>query len=96
MTLLQVAQKTLIDDLAVLAVEHTLMQKLPSLFNPDVVFEMDDAELHRLVAESEETGAERSRYAEKLSVLEASLHELKRLAPYRAAMTPGEIAYIVP
>lgn len=86
----QVAQKTLIDDVAVLAVERCLIQRLPSLFSPDVVFELDDAQVHHVVAESEEIGAQRSCYADKLSILRASLLNLKRLAPYRSTITPGK------
>lgn len=86
----QVALKTFVDDVAVLAIEQCLVKKLPSLFSPDVVFGMDDEAIHRLVAESEEAGAERSRNAEKLGILEAGLRDLRRLDKHRTVIEPGQ------
>ena len=75
--------------MAVLAIEQCLVKKLPSLFSPDVVFELGDEETCRLAAESDDTSAERSRYAEKLRILEAGLLDLKRLEKRRPILTPS-------
>lgn len=60
-----------------------------------MVFELDDEEIHRIVAESDETSVERSRYTEKLSVLEDGLHDLKRLDRHRSAAAGSKSFSIV-
>lgn len=60
------------------------------MFSPDVVFELEDDEVHRMAAESDETSAERSRYAEKLAVLEDGLCDLKRLDKHRSVVIGGK------
>lgn len=91
----QVAFKTFVDSVAVLAIEQCLLQKLPSLFSPDVVLEMKDEDVSRLAAESEETSAERSRYEEKLIVLESGLSDLQRLDKHRTLFETGNAAPIL-
>lgn len=44
---------------------------------------MEDGEIERLAAESEESKAERARYTEKLSVLEKGMRDLRRLDKHR-------------
>jgi hypothetical protein len=64
---------TFIDNVAVLGIEHCLVDQLSDVFNPDIVAGMDDGTLKLLAAESEETQAERKRLQEKLEVLELGL-----------------------
>lgn len=88
--ILQVALKKFIDDVSVLAVEFCLVKKLPLLFNPEKVFEMNDEEISRLAAENDSTGAERNRCTEKREVLLAGLNELRRLHKHRSVLSKGE------
>ncbi|CAN9314364.1 unnamed protein product [Alternaria alternata] len=66
----KVAQKKIIDDFSVLAVEARLIQELPSLFSPADVIDIDDVTVAKLASESEESSRERTRFSEKLKVLE--------------------------
>ncbi|KAI0021407.1 P-loop containing nucleoside triphosphate hydrolase protein [Xylariomycetidae sp. FL0641] len=77
----KVALKRFIDDFSVLAVEHILIQQLPSLLSPDGIWELTDGQVHRIAGESTAAMAERQRATEKLKVLENGLAELKRLKP---------------
>ena len=71
--------KRYVDDISVLAIEQRLVQKLPSLFTPENVFNLAPEEIARLAAETGEAAAERGRCEEKLDVLTAALLDLKRL-----------------
>ena len=66
------------------------MKELPSIFSTEMVYDLSEEAVLRLAGESEQTAAERNRYTEKLEVLEAALHDLKRLDKHFSA-TPGEI-----
>ncbi|RYN74982.1 hypothetical protein AA0120_g12116 [Alternaria tenuissima] len=66
----KVAQKKIIDDFSVLAVEARLIQELPSLFSPADIIDIDDVTVAKLASESEECSRERTRFSEKLKVLE--------------------------
>lgn len=84
----QVALKNYCQDVDTLAIEACLIKRLPSLFNPERVFDMADSEVSRLGGENETTASERSRCAEKRDVLLKGLHELRRLDAHRPA--PGK------
>jgi hypothetical protein len=69
--------KKVIDDFSVLAVEVCFIEKLPSLFCPEDVFDLSNETIALLAAEDEGSATERARYSEKLKVLENGLRELK-------------------
>ncbi|KAF7504265.1 hypothetical protein GJ744_002523 [Endocarpon pusillum] len=75
----KVAQKTLVDVFSELAIEQCLLQKLPEMFTPEVVFALGPDEIESIAAESEESRVERSRATEKLKVLESTLKVLHSL-----------------
>jgi hypothetical protein len=74
----------------VLAVEACLIEKLPTLFCPEDVLDVDDAMVALLAAEDEETSAERERYSEKLRVLENGLRELRTVQECSSARSKGK------
>jgi GTP-binding protein EngB required for normal cell division len=75
----KVAQKKIIDDFSVLAIEACFIQQLPSLFSPTDVINIDDATVSALASESEESSKERTRCSEKLQVLEDGLRALQNV-----------------
>ncbi|KAI0481292.1 P-loop containing nucleoside triphosphate hydrolase protein [Xylariaceae sp. FL0804] len=72
----EVALKKFIDDVSVNAVETCLVQRLPDVFSPEVVWDLDDAAVQQLGSENEATIRERADLTEKLNVLEAGLRDL--------------------
>ncbi|KAI1476076.1 P-loop containing nucleoside triphosphate hydrolase protein [Daldinia eschscholtzii] len=78
----KVALKQVVDDFSKLAIEACLISKLPSLFTPEVVFDLSDDTVGRIAAESWETADERKFLTEKMSVLSSGMTELQRLSKY--------------
>ena len=67
------------DDISVLAVENCIIRELPTLFEPQMVYDLTNDDVLRLATESEQTRVEREQCAEKVSALEAALSDLRRL-----------------
>ncbi|QVM09978.1 hypothetical protein D8B26_004642 [Coccidioides posadasii str. Silveira] len=72
--------KTVVDNFAVLAIEQCILKKLPLIFNPEVITNLDDKTLEAIAAETTESKVERSHALEKLKFLSPALQNLKRLA----------------
>ncbi|OAL42717.1 interferon-induced GTP-binding protein Mx [Pyrenochaeta sp. DS3sAY3a] len=82
-----VALKKFIDDFSVLAIEACLIEKLPTLFCPADVLDVDDAMVAMIAAEDEESSAERKRCSEKLKGLTKGL---KIVHEYKFARSKGK------
>ncbi|KAF2703656.1 hypothetical protein K504DRAFT_443514 [Pleomassaria siparia CBS 279.74] len=91
----KVALKNFVDDFSILAIEHCLIQKLPSLFTPETVHDLDEDEVNRLAGESKETTEERIKCTEKLAILDGGLHDLKRLDNHRYAAPGKKLIFLI-
>ncbi|OTA90051.1 hypothetical protein M434DRAFT_398290 [Hypoxylon sp. CO27-5] len=72
----QIALKKFTDDVSVDAIEACLIQRLPEVFCPDVVWDLSDEDVERLGSEDENTVKERSELTKKLEILEKGLKDL--------------------
>ncbi|KAI1133937.1 P-loop containing nucleoside triphosphate hydrolase protein [Hypoxylon sp. FL0543] len=72
----QVALKKFTDDISVNAIEACLIQRLPDVFSPDVVWDLSDEDVEQLGSEDENTVKERSELTKKLAILEKGLEDL--------------------
>jgi hypothetical protein len=81
-----VALKKIIDDFSVLAVEACLIQRLPTLFSPADIIELDDIAVAILASEDEESSAERARCDEKLKILLDGLNALQSVQEHPLAL----------
>ncbi|KAI2471102.1 P-loop containing nucleoside triphosphate hydrolase protein [Annulohypoxylon bovei var. microspora] len=75
----KVALKQAVDDFSTLAVEASLISKLPHLFTPEIVFDLSDDVVTKIAAESWETADERKFLTEKTEILSSGMSELQRL-----------------
>ncbi|CAJ2503469.1 Uu.00g108630.m01.CDS01 [Anthostomella pinea] len=82
----KVGFKKLIDDVSVLAIERCLIQKLPHLLSLEVIWDLSDAEVQCIAAESGASSTDRLHATEKLRVLPAGLAELKRMRKHDRSM----------
>lgn len=65
------------------AIEACLLVNLTNLFNPEVVFNLDDATISRIAAESEDSVLLRDEFTRKLKVLNSTMKTLQRLRSIR-------------
>ncbi|KAJ4420663.1 hypothetical protein N0V82_004229 [Gnomoniopsis sp. IMI 355080] len=72
----QIALKKFVDDVSTNAVETCLVQCLPDVFSPQIVWDLEDDQTDALGSEDEETVRNRVQLQEKLRVLEGGLREL--------------------
>jgi hypothetical protein len=79
--------KFFVDDFGIHAIEECLLKKLPGLFCPEVMLDLESPIIEKIAGETEDSLMERSSSDKKLEVLEAALDELHRLDQYH---TEGE------
>lgn len=72
------------------AMEAALLDKLPGIFSPKAVSELDEEMVSKLAAESEDTTLERQELQRKVVVLRKSLKTLQYL---KVKMMSGESKY---
>ena len=75
--------KRVVDDFSTLAVEQCLVGRLPFLLRPEMIHEMSEEEIFQLASETEDTTNQREKCMERLTVLQAGLHELRSLDKHR-------------
>ncbi|KAI9152287.1 Interferon-induced GTP-binding protein Mx [Paramyrothecium foliicola] len=80
----KVAMDRFVDDVSVIAIEGCLISQLPSLLTPNLVLDLEEAEVARLVGESEETVSQRQILDEKLKTLRNGLQSIKRLYSHQS------------
>ncbi|KAI1075851.1 P-loop containing nucleoside triphosphate hydrolase protein [Whalleya microplaca] len=72
----QVAMKKFVDDISVNAIETCLIQRLPEVYCPDVVWDLSEEDVERLGSEADGTVVERAELTKKLAILEEGLKDL--------------------
>ncbi|RDA94014.1 hypothetical protein CP533_4965 [Ophiocordyceps camponoti-saundersi (nom. inval.)] len=90
----QISIKRFIDAISTRAIECQLVQKLPSVLDPEKILLLSNDEVTRLAADSEAIISERAHHREKLAALEVTLLELKRLDGVRPTASRGEPAVL--
>ncbi|KGQ10244.1 Interferon-induced GTP-binding protein Mx [Beauveria bassiana D1-5] len=85
----KVASKKFIDDISVLAVEWCLIHKLPTLFPPEAILDLQDDEVAHIATESDSLSLERTRHRQKLTTLEDVKSDLKQLDIHRTLGLPS-------
>ena len=85
---MQVALKTVVDNFGIFAVEECLLNKLPELFKPALVFELDDENVLEIAGESAATIAKREDLSNQEKVLEETMVTLRRV---KTIQGPGKL-----
>jgi hypothetical protein len=75
----EVALKTVIDAFGMYAIEASLLGNLTTVFNPEVVVNLDDVTITKIASESAESIVEREELEKQLSTLEYSLKTFQRM-----------------
>ncbi|KIW12491.1 hypothetical protein PV08_09768 [Exophiala spinifera] len=88
----KVALKSIVDSFGMYAVEDCLLQPLPEIFSPEIVFGLKDEVVTAIAGESQEIAAEREDLEKKLESLQRTMHTLARL---KTLKSPGK-DYSVP
>ncbi|KAI2635646.1 P-loop containing nucleoside triphosphate hydrolase protein [Hypomontagnella submonticulosa] len=83
----KVALKEVVDNFSKIAIEASLISKLPRLFTPELVFELDDDVVSQIAGESWEIADERKFLTEKIEILSSGMTELQRLSKHRRRIT---------
>lgn len=81
----QVAMKVIVDNFAVIGIEHCLLDGLSETFSPDAVMKLDETVIRNIAAETEDSAIERAHAMKKSKSLEAALQTLNRLARQKLA-----------
>lgn len=71
--------KNFVDDFAIYAVEHEVMERVPTIFSPATVFELPDDVVEEIAGETDESKMERGSSNAKLATLKSALDALRRL-----------------
>lgn len=81
---IQVAMKTLVDDIAVLAVEKCLLKSIPELLTSRIVISLGDVQVSVIAAENDNARAERALADKEHKVLTQARAILRRLDQSRS------------
>ena len=75
--------KVVVDNVAVLGIEFSLLERLGGLLSSDVVMNLDDLVVQEIATEKADSRIERARALSKLQSLEAGLYTLRRLGRHK-------------
>lgn len=67
------------------AVEACLLEELPEIFRPEIVFNLDDETITKIAGESPDSIMEREDLQKKLKVLEDTMLTLRRLKTFTSS-----------
>lgn len=75
--------KVMVDNVAVLGIEFSLLERLSGLLSSDVVMNLDHSVVEEIAAEKEDSRLERARALSKLQTLEAALHTVRHYGRHK-------------
>ncbi|KAK4941259.1 hypothetical protein LTR10_018795 [Elasticomyces elasticus] len=78
----KVALKSVIDAFGMYAVEACLLEGLPDIFTPEIVYQLDDETVTRIAGESADTVVEREDLQKKFKALDETMVTLRRLKTF--------------